>query len=65
MTAPATERERQLILDGNFDAETYWADRPFKKWVENVGLGNGSRRKAEMLLVRAASRNGAEPAAIS
>ena len=36
MTAPATGRERRLILDGKSDAKIYWADWPFKT-IQEVG----------------------------
>jgi hypothetical protein len=31
------QRELRLTLDG-FDAVSYWADKPFKKWVVDVGF---------------------------
>ncbi|MDR5784104.1 hypothetical protein QCE63_32300 [Caballeronia sp. LZ065] len=65
MNAPTTQRELQLLLDGGFDPVAYWADKPFKKWVVDVGFWNGSRWKGETVLVRASSRDGAERTAIA
>jgi hypothetical protein len=31
------QRELRLKLDG-FDALSYWADKPFKMWVVDVGF---------------------------
>lgn len=58
------QSELRLTLDG-FDAVSYWADKPFKKWVVAVGRWNGSRFVGQTLYVRASTCERAEQSALA
>ncbi|MFP4895620.1 hypothetical protein [Paraburkholderia sp. EG304] len=57
------QRELPLSTD-SFDPATYWADKPFKKWVVMVGRWNGNRIVGQTLYVTASTREGAEQTAL-
>lgn len=63
MNVIPSQRDLKLFLDGDFDAEAFWRDKPFKKWVVEVGRWNGRFRAAQTLYVSAKTQEGAETTA--
>ncbi|PRZ51185.1 hypothetical protein BX589_12026 [Paraburkholderia fungorum] len=63
MQAQMTQRELRFFMDGDFDAESYWRDKPYKKWVVEVGRWNGRFVTSQTVYVSAKTQEGAEATA--
>jgi hypothetical protein len=59
------QRELRLLVDGGFDAQAYWADKPYKKWIVVVGRWKGSRFVGQTMHVGASTRDRAEQTALA
>ncbi|CAE6821550.1 hypothetical protein R70006_06224 [Paraburkholderia domus] len=49
----------RVLLDGGFDTEAYWRDRPSKKWVVEVTKKRGGQIQHQTMYVGAATNDGA------